>query len=241
MQRVEVKTAQNVSLDLELAGVGTRVIASIIDYFILFSYMITASIGLAAAGMNGSLGLQALVYFPAFTYFLFFEIFGDGQSVGKYMMKIRVRRLDGGAPGTLAYLIRWLVRPIDILISSGMIGLVAILSTDYAQRLGDLAAGTTVVRKRQRTDLRDLSYTETDESYAVTYPQVDALTDEDIRTAQEVLNTLVESGRSTQKRALGERTRNLLARKMGIQSDAGAIDFLRTVINDYGHVHQREL
>jgi uncharacterized RDD family membrane protein YckC len=241
MQRVEVQTAQNVSLDLELAGVGTRVIASLIDYVILFSYMITASIGLAVASLEGSWGLQALVYLPVFTYFLLFEIFGDGQSVGKHMMNIRVRRLDGGAPGTLAYLIRWLLRPIDILISSGMIGLVAILSTDYAQRLGDLAAGTTVVRKRKRTELRDLSYTETEDAYVVTYPQVDALSDEDIRTAQEVLNTLIESGRSSQKRELGERTQDLIARKMGIQTDASVIDFLRTVISDYGHVHQREL
>ncbi len=240
MQRVEVKTAQNVSLDLELAGVGTRVIAALIDYLILTSYAIAVSIGLAVAGGMGSLGVQALAYLPVYTYFLFFEIFGDGQSVGKYAMKIRVRRLDGGAPGTVAYLLRWLLRPIDVLISSGMIGLVAILSTDYAQRIGDLAAGTTVVRKRQRTEIRDLSYTETDASYAVTYLQVDALSDEDIRTAQEVLNTLIESGRSTQTRTLGERTRDLLARKMGVQTDAGAIDFLRTVINDYGHVHQRE-
>lgn len=241
MQRVEIKTAQNVSLDLELAGVGTRVIASLIDYFILFSYLIAVSIGLAVIGASSSWGLQTIVYLPVFTYFLLFEVFGDGQSVGKYVMNIRVRRLDGSAPGTTAYLLRWLLRPIDILITSGMIGLVSILSTDYAQRLGDLAAGTTVVRKRQRTELRDLSYTDTDESYAVTYPQVDALSDDDVRTAQEVLNTLIESGRSTQNRALGQRTRDLLARKMGIETDTSAIVFLRTVINDYGHVHQSDL
>jgi uncharacterized RDD family membrane protein YckC len=241
MQRVEVKTAQNVSLDLELAGVGTRVIAAIIDYVIVFSYLITTTIGLFAIGADESVTAQVVVYVPVFTYFLLFEIFGDGQSVGKYVMKIRVRRLDGGAPGTIAYLIRWLVRPIDIMFTSGMIGLVAILSTNYAQRLGDIAAGTTVVRKRQRTDLRDLSYAETEASHPVTYPQVDALSDEDIRTAQEVLNTLIESGRSTQKRSLGRRTRDLLARKMGIETEANEIDFLRTVIADYGHVHRGEV
>lgn len=237
MQRVEVKTAQNVSLDLELAGVGTRIIAAMIDYSIVVSYLITASVVLGVAGID-SMGALVITYLPAFTYFLLFEIFGDGQSVGKYFMKIRVRRLDGSAPTLNGYLLRWLLRPVDILISSGLLGLLSILSTEYAQRLGDLAAGTTVVRKRQRTSLRDLSTAETDASYQVTYPQVDALSDEDIRTAQEVLNTLVAKGRSVNTRSIGRRTTEVLAQKMGITTDRSAVDFLRTVISDYVHVHR---
>lgn len=240
MQRVEVKTAQNVSLDLELAGIGTRIIAALIDYSIIFSYLIAASALLGFAGF-GSMGVLVVTYLPVFTYFLLFEIFADGQSVGKYFMKIRVRRLDGSAPALTAYLLRWLLRPVDVLISSGLLGLLSILSTNYAQRLGDLAAGTTVVRKLQRTSLRDLSTAETDASHQVTYPQVDALTDEDIRTAQEVLNTLVAKGRSVNTRAIGRRTQEVIARKMGITTDRGAVDFLRTVISDYVHVHRGDV
>ncbi|HHP7237749.1 RDD family protein [Longibacter sp.] len=236
MQNVDVQTAQNVSLSVELAGVGSRFFASIIDYATLAAYLITAApIAGFLFGMSAS--VQVLVAFPALVYFLAAEALYDGQTVGKHVMGIRVRNLDGTAPSPGAYVIRWLLRPFDILMTTGFVGFVSIVVTQHGQRLGDLAAGTTVVRQRKETEIRDLAYLETPEDHEVTYPQVAVLTDSDIQIARDVLNTLVEEGRSLHTKTLGSRTQEVLAHVMNVQPSESPMDFLRTIVEDYNDVH----
>ncbi|PEN14878.1 hypothetical protein CRI94_00865 [Longibacter salinarum] len=238
MQNVDVQTAQNVSLSVELAGVGTRLFASIIDYATLIAYFLGATLLVDAVGAS-SMGMTVLIYLPIFVYFLGAEVMFDGQSIGKHVMDIRVRNLDGTAPSFGAYAIRWLLRPVDIMFSSGFLGLISILVTQHAQRLGDLAAGTTVVRQQKHTKLRDLSYLETTDDHDVTFEQVDALDDHDIQIARDVLNTLVRQGRTSHTQTLGSRTQEILAKKMRVAPSGSPIDFLRTVIEDYNHIHAR--
>jgi len=236
MQNVDVQTAQNVSLSVELAGVGTRFFASVIDYVMLAAYFITA-VPIAGGLFGTSASVQVLVAFPALIYFLAAEALYDGQSVGKYVMGVRVRNLDGTAPSLGAYVLRWLLRPIDILMTNGFVGFVSIVVTQHGQRLGDLAAGTTVVRQRNETEIRDLAYLEPPEAHEVTYPQVAMLTDSDIQIARDVLNTLVEEGRSQHTKTLGSRTQEVLAHVMNVQPSEKPMDFLRTIVEDYNYVH----
>jgi uncharacterized RDD family membrane protein YckC len=240
MQNVEVRTAQNVSLNVELAGVGTRLVAVLIDYAILYGYLFTAAVIASRMEVTG-MGVWALIVTPFLLYFLVAEATFDGQTIGKRLMKIRVRNLDGTAPSIGDYVIRWLLRPVDVFISGGSVGLTSIIVTRESQRLGDLAAGTTVVRHNQKTSLRDLSYMDTEDGHSVTFPQVDVLTDQDVQTARDVLNVLIREGRSATTQDLGERMQTLLIEKMGIAPDwsGSTIDFLKTVIRDYNHVHGR--
>jgi uncharacterized RDD family membrane protein YckC len=102
---------------------------------------IATFIGIAVAGL--------LIFAVTWGYFIFFELAWNGQTPGKRMAGIRVLT-DRGEPVTLVHaLVRNVLRLVDILPSAYMIGAICILTTRRAQRLGDLAAGTVVVRERR--------------------------------------------------------------------------------------------
>jgi uncharacterized RDD family membrane protein YckC len=235
MEHVQIQTAQNVGIRFEVAGLGDRVVAALIDYILLAAYVTAALLVLTALGWLGSLAATSLIALPYLLYFLACEIFFDGQSVGKRLLHIRVIRLDGDQPTVGHYLLRWLLRPIDITLSTGLIGLVSILVTRHGQRLGDLAAGTTVVKLRQRTRLGDTLYARLEDDYVPTFLEVDRLTDHDVETAKEVLDALTTQRRSPTTNALGMEIKAALTAKMNISSDLAPVPFLRTVIDDYNH------
>ena len=81
------------------------------------------------------------------SYPLLMEVFNHGQTLGKRLLSIQVIRLDGTEPSVSNSLTRWLLLLIDFFYF--IIGLVFIIFTKNSQRLGDLAAGTTVVKKHQ--------------------------------------------------------------------------------------------
>src|SRR5690349_24809901 len=100
MQTIRVRTTQNVFIDYPLASIGDRIVAYLIDRLILFLYfmlVIALLMGMEAYEHETlliTLGLIFLV-FPFIFYGLFFEIFMNGQTPGKNVMKIQVIRLDG--------------------------------------------------------------------------------------------------------------------------------------------------
>lgn len=239
MEHVQIQTAQNVGIRFEVAGLGDRVVAALIDYLFLSVYLITVYFVIFAAGAADSLALLSLASLPYLFYFLVCEVFFDGQSIGKKMSRLKVARLDGDQPTVGNYLLRWLLRPIDIGISSGLIGLVSILVTRHGQRLGDLAAGTTVVKLRPRTRLGDTLYARLEDEHTLTFTQVDRLDAHDVETAKEVLNTLTLERRSHETYTLGLRMKAALEQKMEVSSDLSPAQFLRAVIDDYNHVAGR--
>jgi len=251
MSQVQIDTAQNVSLDVEVAGLGDRLIAAIIDYAILMAYglfMIFLLFGVVAALVEGesvpSSGGDSgeafaflflfILFSPIFFYFLLCEIFMDGQSIGKRYMQIKVTNLDGTPASIGSYLIRWLLRIVDVTIGSGVVAVTCILVTGTGQRLGDLAAGTTVVKhKTQRTALDDVALDDVDPDYVPQFDEVRRLSDDDVKTAQDVLDALKYQSRSTETENLGRRVKCVLERKMGVTSDLSPREFLDTIIRDY--------
>lgn len=224
MDHVEIRTSQNVGLTVEIAGLGDRVVAALIDYLVIGAYVIAMSL-LASVliGLTNSLAVLLPLLLPALLYFLLCEVFLNGQSIGKRFVNIRVMRRDGTAPTLGDYLLRWLLRPIDIWLSSGLVAVVTVLLTGTGQRLGDLAADTTVVHAESNTDLRDTIFTRVDAEHTLTFPEVEALHPDDIATANEVLNTLIAERRSRTTARLGRRTKAALERKMGTTSDLGSV------------------
>ena len=85
-------------------------------------------------------------YFGELLYFLFWEMVSGGASPGKWLVGLRVVRLDGLAIGMRASCIRNLMRAVDVLPTSYLVGLCSMVISPRGQRLGDLAAGTLVVR-----------------------------------------------------------------------------------------------
>jgi uncharacterized RDD family membrane protein YckC len=115
-------------------------------------------------------------------YHLLWEVLANGQSLGKRTLGIRVVRLDGKEPGLSDYLLRAILLLIDFVFSIGVIGVLLIGSSAKRQRMGDLAASTTVVRLRSglQFGLEEILKIGEPDSYVATYPEVRRLKEEDM-------------------------------------------------------------
>ncbi len=143
MTHVRIRTAQNVEIDFEVAGLGDRVLAAMIDYFLLICYLFALMI---FAGIIESQALLVVGALPYLLYFLVSEVFMNGQSVGKRIRRIKVVRLDGGQPTLGQYLLRWLLRFVDIDLTSGLAAVTTVLVTDTGQRPVDKNRTTMLAR-----------------------------------------------------------------------------------------------
>ena len=160
-----IQTPEGVSIYLILAGVGSRILAFAIDFFIMTAAIFVVLIAVTILGIElegGSLGrasggigyaFEAIgfvyMFFVYFGYFVLFEVLGGGRSPGKRVMGLRVVRLDGSAVGFRTSLLRNLLRIVDSFPPpTYLVGLVLIFIAKRHQRLGDLAAGTIVIRDR---------------------------------------------------------------------------------------------
>jgi uncharacterized RDD family membrane protein YckC len=152
--RLEVETADHVVLRYDLAGGGNRGFAALVDFvlatlifggaFWMFTLLADA-IGLQAA--SPYFGIAVLLTFAvAWSYFILLEWLGNGQTIGKRIFGLRVIADDGSPAGFTAVLVRNLLRVVDFLPGFYGLGLLAIVVSSRSQRLGDLAAGTFVVR-----------------------------------------------------------------------------------------------
>ena len=172
----DLRTPEQVDLEYEVAGLGSRFIAILIDSLIQVAVMIAVvaafAFGAALLGVTGRrlfggdgtlavvLGIAVavlLVFLITWGYFVIFELTWNGQTPGKRAAGIRVITTRG-EPITLVHtFVRNLVRIVDYLPTSYMVGAVVILATRRAQRLGDLAAGTIVVKERRAERPRTLA------------------------------------------------------------------------------------
>ena len=148
--RDRIETPERVDLSLDLAGVGSRGLACLLDTLIL---LVAASLLLVVAfltmPMVGSIALVVMtvcMFLLFWFYFTFFEATRHGQTPGKRVMGLRVQKVGGYAIGWTEALIRNLLRIVDGFFFYAL-GVVVMLITRRHQRIGDLAAGTIVVRE----------------------------------------------------------------------------------------------
>jgi uncharacterized RDD family membrane protein YckC len=158
--QLSIDTPELVSIEMPLAGIGSRFIAILIDYLIwgagfLVLVMIFVAV-LPAMHTFSKISAQwavALIIFAVFLvnwgYFTLFEAFWNGRTPGKRVAKIRVIQRTGRAIGLFESMARNLVRYVDWLPAFYAVGVITMFSTRQHQRLGDLAAGTLVVRDRE--------------------------------------------------------------------------------------------
>lgn len=163
MDQIRIDTPESVDLALEPAGLGSRFLAALVDaviqYVVLFILLLVAvpALSLSAGPSGDNLGateaiiLSILVISVALLFFLYkllFEAFWNGQTPGKRVAGLRVVQANGMPVTFLQVLIRNLLRIVDYLPGYYLIGSVCVLATAKKQRLGDMAAGTVVVRDR---------------------------------------------------------------------------------------------
>ena len=156
--RVTIATPEGVDVDLTLAGIGSRFIASLIDTviklfvfigFYIFLFGGTSLIGGGEVNAIGAAAFYVVSFFIWFGYDVLFETLASGHTPGKRWTGLRVVRIGGRPVGFLSSAIRNMVRIVDFLPSLYLVGMIAVVSTRMNQRLGDLAAGTVVVREKR--------------------------------------------------------------------------------------------
>lgn len=149
--RLTVATPEGVELDLSLAGLGSRFIAMVADLLLKAVIIGLGAIVLAALG-GGGVATAVFIVFAFVVFWIYdvlFEVLGAGRTPGKRWTSLRVVG-EGGAPvGLRESLLRNLLRLVDGPVSVYLAGPIAILLTARNQRLGDLVAGTLVLRERR--------------------------------------------------------------------------------------------
>jgi uncharacterized RDD family membrane protein YckC len=146
--RLQIATPEGVEVELTLAGIGSRFIAGTIDLVIQILLLTALAVLLHFAGSVGAAVYASLYFAVIFFYDVLFEVLGGGRTPGKRWTGLRVVR-SGGRPITFVRsALRNVLRVIDILPGFYAVGMTAIFITRRNQRIGDLAAGTHVVRDR---------------------------------------------------------------------------------------------
>ena len=149
-QKVTLAAAEGIDLDVAVAGIGSRAAALLLDSFIQGIALWVLATVLGSLGDAGAGFLVVSVFLLFFGYPTLCEAFNGGRTVGKLALGIAVVKADGMPCTFLAAATRNVLRLIDILPGLYTVGLVSMFVTKQTQRLGDLAAGTIVVRQAKQ-------------------------------------------------------------------------------------------
>ncbi len=176
-----VDTPENITFGYEIAGIGSRFLAALVDttLILLLQILVNAvliliiskSVDVSEVVASGKIfsssaswlvGLMGLIsFFFLWGYYIFFEMLWNGQSPGKALAKLRVIRANGTPITLTESIIRNLVRVIDFLPMYYGVGVITMFVNSQSRRLGDLAAGTLVVRENmERISLKSLAVPE---------------------------------------------------------------------------------
>lgn len=163
--RIKFTTPESVEIEFTLGGIGSRALALIIDYLVLWFNLlliVILSVPLANYGL-WLIGIFLLIIFGVYTgYFVFFETFWQGQTPGKRATKIRVVKDDGTPIGLQQAALRALLRPFDEFL---YIGALLIMFSKREKRLGDLVAGTIVIQTETGVKSNTLNISQAGKTY----------------------------------------------------------------------------
>ena len=237
MAESAIITGQYVRLQPTVASVGDRILAQILDWIVLFAYVMLAIIIAADIIKTEWYYIITIGVIPLF-YTLLMEIFNQGQSVGKMIMNMQVVKLDGSRPTLGSYLMRWLLFMIDGPMTSYM-GLIVMVLTRNNQRLGDLAAGTVVIKKQKYKKIQ-ISLDEYDylsKGYVPRYPQAADLSLEQIDIITRTLS-IHQSDFAVRTAKLASKVRE----KLNIErKETDDVAFLRRIVRDYQYYALEEI
>ena len=142
-------TPEAVVLQFETASLGSRVPAALLDLVVQLGILMTVGIGLSpVGGTAGNVLLYLLITFVLLGYSVVFETLWRGRTPGKAALGLRVVRKDGAPVRFRHAVVRSFLGLVDFWLTTGAAAVIAVLLTRDNQRLGDLAAGTLVLRER---------------------------------------------------------------------------------------------
>ncbi|MDR0799751.1 MAG: RDD family protein [Dysgonamonadaceae bacterium] len=240
MESIDIITGQHVMIKYEPASLIARIAAELLDWiikglyifivcYILFALVDTGEIEMIDTVKYTLLGILLL---PVLGYHFILESMTGGQTWGKMLLKIKVTNADGSISSIGSYFLRWVLMPVDMLFWGG-VGILFIVFTALHQRLGDLAAGTVVIKSNAGLTFGlDESFYEFSDDYEPTFKDAGLLTDGQVSF---ITNLLTEPKR---KASVNDSLHEIAIKVKAIlhvKSDAGDRLFLETVVKDYNY------
>jgi len=243
MNTIKLITTQNIELEYDLANLGERMVAWLLDgaifivlvLFILLIVNLFPDAPIRNSGRNRwvSIILGILVISPFVFYNLACEVWLNGQTIGKKIMKIKVISLSGDQASIGQYLIRWVFRLVDIYAFNGLPAFLCILLSEKKQRIGDLVAGTAVIRTGIRSSLQQTLFVPTEQSaYQVSFPEIARLDDKDMQLVKEVINRINQTGNTL----LAHHTAEKIKLTLQIQTNLEPFYLLQVLLADYNYL-----
>ena len=271
MPILKVQTAQNVQINYELGNLGFRLIAGILDlltvglYIFLAQFMLGAILSIDLFGNELGLLFFLIIVLPSILYLPVAEYFWGGRTVGKYLLKLKVVKTDGTAPSLGDYILRWLLRTVDVklgflliffipssptsateetfmiwamilmIIPLPIVGIISMATSELTQRVGDRIANTVVIQKKKLVSLSDTILRATEEDYQPVYTNVLILRDKDIYILKEALEDLERTRDYKYINNLANKARVIL----DIKDNRKPVDLLRTLLRDYDYLAKK--
>ena len=230
MAQTSIITGQNVKIQQTAATLLQRVVAWVIDYIALYFvslFFIAITSVFALSSSENAMYVCLVIYILTIAMYPFWmELFNNGQSLGKMAMKIRVVCLDGTRPSISALFIRWIT-----LIFDSVLGLAFIIFSKNSQRIGDLAAGTTVVKITkaiQPATFNALYFMS--RNFKPTFPEASKLTMHQVGIIEKVLDLEFGEERHRYINQLTDKITEMLGIK---PKDNNYEKFLVTLYNDF--------
>lgn len=238
-----INTTQNVVITYEVASAGERVLARLLDLVLFIAYLILiylifgkiiSSFSYETQEQVGT-AIYLLLPIPVITYTLWCESIFNGRTFGKMIMGLKVVKTDGTPAGLGDFAFRWITRLLE-----GETGIFTSLALPVAlisgksQRIGDMIAGTIVIRTKVRNSIRSTILAQINPSYKVVFPQVAVLTDKDMN----IIRNVMQQAYSTANFSLMETLAAKVKQTMNVNPDPRQLpspQFLNIVLADYAH------
>lgn len=252
MKTLEFTSAQNVRIEYELASIGQRAAAALIDFFMFVVYAIIFSIVIFQRDLFGEfqLGSQEMIFalllkIPFVLYQPIVEYLTGGVTLGKYLLGIRVVTLEGESPGLREVFTRWIFRGDFIWLSAsalvllwfgiGVIGAIYAGTSSRRQRLSDLMANTVVIKEKSsvKYSLKDVLAIKSKESYTPVYPNVVRFTDDDMLLIKNTIQRVKKYPNPETKKfavSLADKAAELIGLE---ETPQKRLEFLQTLLQDY--------
>ena len=240
--RITIATPEGVNLELVLAGLGSRFAASVLDALVRVGIIFAVNILITAVVeivgetavtssflLGFTIALVIIFYFLViFGYDVLFEVLASGRTPGKRALGLRVVRLGGYPVGFIASAIRNILRLVDFLPVLYTAGTVSMIATSRNQRLGDLAAGTLVIRERFGVVPSFVPRAAADPSHASW--DVTAITPDELAAARRFLDRRYEIMPEARGRLAWELTERLKQKVAGAPQGLHPETFLESLV-----------
>lgn len=264
MSIVRIATHFNIDIEFTAPPFYRRLAAWVIDIIIQIVYLIVALrllnwVTIYMQGEDSNMKIWAislLLFLPFVMYHVILEITMHGQSIGKKLLGIKVVSENGGRPSIGQFIIRWLMRTMDVslimmimmipyaqifgpqvywgmAISMGLLVADLILvNTRKQQRLGDILAHTVLIDTKQNEKISDTVFREVEDSYIPQFPQIMQLSDRDINSLKSILDTSRKHRDSTMAYMAAEKIKSHLKIETSMEPEL----FLEVLLKDYNYL-----